>query len=200
MPTPARTSTAQVIAAGREILETDGVDGLTMQRLASAVGVRAPSLYKRVDGRADLVRLIALDVSAELSRVVDAAATTGDAALDLAAIATAFRAFAHAHPEAYALLFRRLPESWRLQFGIDIGSFDALFRTVRALAGPGDELEAARTVVAWAHGFVSMELADAFRLGGDVDRAFAYGTQRLAKAITVPAVPDVRAAETGRPG
>jgi hypothetical protein len=51
------------------------------------------------------------------------------------------------------------------------------------LAGSDDALEAARTVVAWANGFISMELSGAFRLGGDVDRAFDYGVDRLAAAI-----------------
>jgi hypothetical protein len=31
-----------------------------------------------------------------------------------------------------------------------------------------------------------MELAGAFRLGGDVDRAFAYGIERLTDAIAAP--------------
>ncbi len=184
MPTPSRTSTAQIVAAGRAILETEGFDGLTMQRVAAAVGVRAPSLYKRVNGRRELVRLIAVDAASELSRTLEAAATTGDPRRDLAAIATAFRAFAHTHPEAYGLLFRRLPEGWRPD--VDLGSpgFEALFRTVEAISGPDRRLEAARTVVAWANGFVGMELAGAFRLGGDVDRAFAYGAEAIAGAIS----------------
>jgi AcrR family transcriptional regulator len=184
MPTPARTSTTEIVAAGRAILEAEGLDGLTMQRVAAAVGVRAPSLYKRVDGRSELVRLIALDVANELSTVLEAAATTGDPGRDLVAIASAFRAFAHRHPEAYALLFRRLPEGLNAQ--IDMGSpgFQAVFRTVEALAGHELRLEAARTVVAWANGFVSMELAGAFRLGGDVDEAFAYGAERIVAAIS----------------
>lgn len=45
-----------------------------------------------------------------------------------------------------------------------------------SLAGPEHALESARLVVAWAHGFVSMELAGAFRLGGNVDTAFALGS------------------------
>jgi len=31
---------------------------------------------------------------------------------------------------------------------------------------------------------VSMELSGAFRLGGDVDRAFAYGIDRLSSSIS----------------
>ena len=119
------------------ILEAEGFEGLTMQRVAAAVGVRAPSLYKRVDGRRELVRLIAADAAEDLSRALEAAATTGDPQRDLVRIATAFRAFAHAHPEAYALLFRRLPDGWNPD--VDLGSpgFAALFRTVEAISGDG---------------------------------------------------------------
>ena len=186
MPTPSRTSTAEIVAAGRRILEAEGFDGLTMQRVAAAVGVRAPSLYKRVSGRPELVRLIAADVADELTRALDAAAVGRDPRRDLLAIATAFRAFAHANPEAYALLFRPLPESERTQLDVASPGFDALFRTIEALAGHADRLEAARTVVAWANGFVGMELAGSFQLGGDVDRAFTYGAERIATAISEP--------------
>jgi hypothetical protein len=50
--------------------------------------------------------------------------------------------------------------------------------------GPGDELEAARTVTAWLTGFIAMELGGEFRLGGQVDTAFDHGIARLAAAIT----------------
>jgi AcrR family transcriptional regulator len=186
MPTPARTSTAQIVAAGRGILEAEGFEGLTMQRVAAAVGVRAPSLYKRVDGRRELVRLITADAAQDLSSTLEAAVATGDSSRDLVAIATAFRAFAHRNPEAYALLFRRLPEDWRTDVDLSSPGFASLFRTVEAIAGPEHALEAARTVVAWANGFVGMELAGAFRMGGDVDAAFAFGAERIAKAISAP--------------
>ena len=52
MPTPARTSLEEIVGAGRAILRAEGLEGLTMQRVAAAVGVRAPSLYKRLPGRA----------------------------------------------------------------------------------------------------------------------------------------------------
>jgi hypothetical protein len=106
-----------------------------------------------------------------------------DAAADLRAIAVAFRRWAHAHPGAYALLFARLPDASRLLPQEAPGAFDALFATVGALAGPDHELEAARTIVAWASGFVGMELAGAFQMGGDVDAAYLFGIDRLALAI-----------------
>ena len=48
---------------------------------------------------------------------------------------------------------------------------------------PGDALPAARTIVAWTHGFISMELAGAFRLGGDVEQAWEFGLDRILTAV-----------------
>ncbi len=183
MPTPPRTSLEGIVRAGREILDADGIEALTMQRVAAVVGVRAPSLYKRVRDRDALVRLIAADVLADLGATLTDAATTGEPRTDLRAIAFAFRAWAHRHPGGFHVIFARVPESWRPEPDAGGSALDALFRTTSALAGPTQTLEASRTVAAWAAGFVSMELAGAFRLGGDVDAAFAYGVERLAAAI-----------------
>jgi AcrR family transcriptional regulator len=189
MPTPARTSVDEIVRAARAILEAEGVDRLTMQRVAGAVGVRPPSLYKRLRDRADLVRLIAGDVARELAATLDEAATSGDPRRDLRALADAFRVFARGHPEGYRLLFARLPDGSRLDPDLNARASAAILRTAGALAGRDHSLEAARTMVAWAHGFISMELADAFRLGGDVDRAYAFGVERLAAAIATPVKP-----------
>ena len=183
IPTPPRTSLAEIIAAGRGIVETDGLERLTMQRVAAAVGVRAPSLYKHVQSRGDLVRLIVEDVARELGEALDAAARTGDALSDLRAMVGAVRAFAHARPATYALLFAHLPEVSRPDLERVARGSSAVLRTATVLAGPDRALEAARTIVAWAHGFISMELAGAFRLGGDVDRAYTFGIQRLGAAL-----------------
>jgi AcrR family transcriptional regulator len=183
MPTPARTSLEAIVLAGRNIVESEGLDGLTMQRVADAVGVKAPSLYKRVRNRHDLIRLVVEDVARDLTETLDGAATTGDPKRDLRAMADALRSFAHAQPSAYALLFAQLPEQSRPDQRLLAGTAAAILRVASVLAGPDRALEAARTVVAWAQGFISMELAGAFRLGGDVDRAYAFGVEALSDAL-----------------
>ena len=183
MPTPARTSVEAIVAAGRAILDAEGLDGLTMSSVAGAVGVRAPSLYKRVRDRGELIRLIANAVASELTVELEVAATSGDPAKDLRSIAVAFRTWALAHPEAYHLLFDHLPDGERVDPEVNARSAAALLQTAAALAGEDHALEAARTMVAWASGFLNMELAGAFRLGGDVDAAFDYGVDRLTAAI-----------------
>jgi AcrR family transcriptional regulator len=43
-----------VVAAGRQLLEEEGPEALTMRRLAERVGIRAPSLYKHLPDKAAL--------------------------------------------------------------------------------------------------------------------------------------------------
>jgi AcrR family transcriptional regulator len=183
MPTPARTSLAEIVAAGRAILARDGLAALTMQRVGEQVGVRAPSLYRRVPSRAALVRLVAADVIADVEKRLEAAASTGDAQLDLRALARAFRAFAVADPHSFGLLFAPLPEG----SSPDPASFAAaavpVLRVAGQLAGPEHALSAARTITSWASGFLRMELAGSFQLGGSVEEAFDFGVELLAHGL-----------------
>lgn len=183
MPTPARTSLAEIVDAGRKIIEKDGLDGLTMQKIATKVGVRAPSLYKHVGNRGALIRLVVEHVVSDLGRTLDATVTGESPKQDLTALANGFRSFAHDHPESYRLIFAPMPEEWRPEPAVFKAASDSVLRTTAALAGPDRALEAARLVTAWAHGFMTMELAGAFRLEGDLGQAFAYGVDRLGDAI-----------------
>jgi len=173
MPAPERTSLEQIVAAGREILEAEGPSRLTMQAVAAKVGVRAPSLYKRVRDRDALLGLVAAATADELGERLAAAEGT------VAGLARACRAFAHERPEGFRLI---------LSTGADPDSLARasapVLRTAADLVGEADALEAARLVTAWATGFLTMELAGAFRLGGDLDEAFEYGLTRLAAALT----------------
>ena len=192
MPTPPRTSLEAIVNAGRRLLESEGLESLTMQRVALTVGVRAPSLYKHVRDRGELIRLIGNDAIQELGRSLDAAASSGDPRQSLRAMAVAHRAFARAYPQAYRLLFARLPESWQVDAALAERASEPIIRTIERLSGGEQTLEAARTVVAWAHGFAAMELAGAFRLGGDVDKAFAFGLDRLLVAVTGRPISEAR--------
>ncbi|QEO13323.1 TetR/AcrR family transcriptional regulator [Agromyces intestinalis] len=189
MPTPERTSLDRMVRAGRALVDDGGVDALTMQAVAARVGVRAPSLYKRVRNREHLVGLVVDDVAHELTQRLAAAsaavrgepeAVEGDPSARLSTLARALREWATANPAAFGLLFIE-PER-------DLGSEAALRDASRAvvdvaeaIVGPDDALPFARTVTAWASGFLAMELGGRFRLGPGVDEAYEYGIGVLAR-------------------
>lgn len=182
MPTPDRTSLDAIVHAARGILESEGLAGLTMQAVAQQVGVRAPSLYKRVDGRDELIRLVAeatlTDLAARLS-----------SARDLGALATSFRSFGHEWPAAFQLVMS--PGAGnpvaRPKFGATAS--EPVLALAGEIAGDKHALEAARTVTSWAVGFVSMELNGNFALGGDIDEAWRFGVERIVAALATPQHP-----------
>jgi len=172
MPTPDRTSLAEIVDAGRGILESSGPSKLTMQAVAERVGVRAPSLYKRVRERDALLELVAAATADALADRLEASDGS------LAALAHEYRGFAKQHPEGF-----------RLMFAVD-GAAGAMarasapvLRASRELVGRDAALDAARLVTAWATGFVNMELSGSFRFDGDLDRAFDYGLEKLSAGL-----------------
>ena len=178
-PARARTSLEEIVAAGRALLESGGVDAITMQAVAERVGVRGPSLYKRIPSRAALIAAIAGDVLDELGRRLAPHAVPADPAVALRAVAAEYRAFAHGRPRAYELAWSHLSEATRPPAAVSVRAADPVIALMERVVGPDDALPAARLLTAFAHWFVSMELAGAFRLGGDVDSAYDFGVERL---------------------
>jgi AcrR family transcriptional regulator len=165
------------------LLDEGGPDAVTMLAVAERVGVQAPSLYKRVPGRAALLGLVGGAAFDELGAVLAPCAGDPDPRSALRGMVTAYRAWAHAHPRAYGLLFADLPAAARPPADHGARASAPLLGVIARLAGPHRALEGARVVTAFAHGFVAMELAGAFRLGGDPAEAFDAGVDLLAAAL-----------------
>lgn len=177
MPTPDRTSRDAIVLAARDLLESEGLAGLSMQAVAARVGVRPPSLYKRVANREELIQFVAEASLVELGERLDAAS-------DLSDLADEFRAFGHERPAAFQLILSPgagTPTA-RPEFGA--AASRRTLRLAGELAGQERALEAARTLTAWAAGFVSMELNSGFNLGGDVDEAWRFGLASITRAIS----------------
>ncbi len=159
---------ASVVTAAAALADRDGLQELSLARLAGELGVRSPSLYAHVDGLEDLRRRVAVRGAQELAVVLQSAAA-GVAGTDaLAAVAVAYRGFAREHPGMYAALQPvRDPDD----------SFEALVDVmVAVLRGYGldgdDALHGVRIVRAALHGFVTLELDGGFGLPLDLDVTF----------------------------
>lgn len=182
-PAPARTSDEAIVAAARDLLEAGGPEAVTMQAVAGRVGVRAPSLYKHVANRSSLLRAVAEGAMGEIGDELSRAAAGVDPADDIRAMAAAFRAWARRSPNTYRHLFGPFPADERPSTGLGAVAVAPLLRACAALVGQERALDAARLLTAYVHGFTSMELAGGFGLGGDIDEAFGFGVETLARAL-----------------
>jgi len=184
MPSPAKTTDALIVAAAKKLLESRGRHGFSMKDVAESVGVRAPSLYSRFADRAQILAQVEIAYWRELEAALARASGGSGAFATLLAQARTYRAFAKAHPEAYALMFD--PQAPRTEEGTrarasalapTLAGFAELIGGARA--GDGRALLAARVLTPFLHGFVSMELVGAFRLGGGLDEAFDHGVATI---------------------
>jgi AcrR family transcriptional regulator len=182
MPAPEKTTREAIVAAGRELVEQGGLEGLTMQAVADRVGVRAPSLYKRVRNRGELLELVVGATVEDLAARLEATAVEPDPRRRIVAQADQLRRFAHDRPVGFALVFGAHGAP-RPQPSTATRSVSPLLDAVAELTGPEHALDGARLVTAWANGFITMELGDALRMGGDVDAAWRWGLDRIVTAL-----------------
>jgi AcrR family transcriptional regulator len=157
----------ELVAEARTLLEEEGVDALSMRRLAERVGIRAPSIYKHVRDKAALEAALVSDGFEELTAVFDEAVDGADD--PLGALAAAYRAFAREHPHLYRLMTERPLRRDRLAPGVE----DAAARPL--LDAVGGDPDTARAVWAFAHGMTILELDGRFPEGADVDAAWSRG-------------------------
>jgi AcrR family transcriptional regulator len=159
----------EIVAAARDLLETEGPAALTMRALAGRLGVKAPSLYAHFAGKEEVEAAIAA------SSFEEAGAAMRDAR-DLIGLGRAYRAFALAHPHVYRLVNDRPLTRELLPEGLEERTAAPL---VRLCAGDGD---LARAAWAFAHGMAMLELAGRFPEGADLDAAWAAGMGAFARA------------------
>lgn len=163
-----------VVDAAQAIADADGLEAVTLARVAAALGVRTPSLYAHVKGLGDLrVRLGVRGVQ-DLAEALTRAAA-GRAGVDaLRAVAAAYRAYASAHPGTYAAA-QRAHDLRRATAGVAAGgaAVEAVVAVVRGYGlTDADAVHATRIIRAALHGFVMLEAVDGFAIELSVDDTF----------------------------
>jgi len=173
-----------VIAEAERLADEVGLDRLTLAALAARLGVRQPSLYKHIDGLEALRRGLAVRAKRELAAVLARAAVGRERGEAIAAIAHAYRAWAHAHPGRY-LAAQRAPAAGDTED--EVASLAVVSVATDVLAGyrlhGDDAIDATRALRAALHGFIAIEAAGGFGLPLDVDRSYERLVGALAHAL-----------------
>ncbi|QXJ19671.1 WHG domain-containing protein [Actinomadura graeca] len=153
----------RIARTAAELADEIGFDGLTVSAVARRLGVKDPSLYAHIENARELkvrVALLALEEMAD--RAADALA--GRAGRDaLVAFADTYRAYAREHPGRYAAARYELdPETAAAGAGPRHAEMTRAILRGYDLPEP-DQTDAVRLLGSVFHGFVSLEMAGAFR-------------------------------------
>jgi AcrR family transcriptional regulator len=163
-----------IVAAARELAETEGWDAVTTRRLAERIEYSQPVLYSHFAGKDAIVTAVALQGFTELAEVLAVARTGADTPERvLAAVARAYVDFAAANPALYDAMFVLTSD---LPFADDSSpaplraGFDELLATFRPLAAHRDL--GTFTEVGWSalHGLVILDRAGRLSAGHPDER------------------------------
>lgn len=168
---------AGLLDAAHRLLEREGVDALTVRRVATEAGVAPMGLYHRFGGKDGLVNALVIDGNDALAQTLRET-PAGDPIAELRGGCAQYRRFALANPALYSVMFEAAvpgfqPSAEALQscdrsFGVLV---DGVRRAQAAGAmRTGDAIELAQRIWATCHGAVSLEL----RQIGFVDDLDAY--------------------------
>jgi AcrR family transcriptional regulator len=164
---------AQVVDAAIAIADEEGLEAVTLARVAAALGVRSPSLYNHVDGRDGLIRAIAARSTHELATALRRAATGRSGVDAIAAIAQAQRDYARAHPGRYAATVAAPVPGDAEHERAAADAVDVLTSVLGMSGLEGDDvIHAARALRSAVHGFAALEASGGFGLPVDADESF----------------------------
>ena len=137
------------------IVDRDGLDGLTMRRLASELGVEAMSLYHWFPNKAAILDALVEAAIRETATRVDAAPEAGWRA-NLRALAMGYRQVLLAHPNTVSCMGGRPGKSVEtmrfIERMLDVLRSDGF--------SPVDAVRSMQSVLAYINGAVSAEIGD----------------------------------------
>jgi AcrR family transcriptional regulator len=173
MPPKTRLERAAVIQAAADLADAEGLEQLTLARLAEHLGIQTPSLYNHLAGLAGLRRDLALlgidKLNARLTRAV--IGKVGNAAVE--ALAHAYRAFAKEHPGLYAATIRAPDPADEEAKQAAQGVVAVIVAVLAAYGLRGDEaIHAIRVLRSALDGFVMLETTGGFGMPLDLDETF----------------------------
>jgi AcrR family transcriptional regulator len=154
------TRREEILDAAESLLEAEGAEALTMRRVASRLGIQAPSLYKHVSNKDDI------EAGLQERALRDLTVALAPAGPDLTAIMAAYRHWALAHPGLYELATRRPLHRDAIPAEVETAA------AAQVVTAAGGDEHRSRALWALAHGLVDLELAGRFPPDADLDQTW----------------------------
>lgn len=174
MPRERNPRARQIIDTARSLLEAIGPDGLTMRRLADELGMRAPSLYKHINGRPALELALA-ETGLDETGLALHAAVAGSNGHPVSDLLGAYRAMGLANRELYRLITANSFPRSELLPGLEAWAGEPFYLAM-------GEPYLAQALWSFAHGTLILEVDRRFLDRSDLDRTWHAGTEAFTAA------------------
>jgi AcrR family transcriptional regulator len=166
----------EIVAAARRLLEDEGPEALTMRRLGEELSMKAPSLYKHVEGKAAIELVLVEEALVELGGALREGIDGLTPTRAVGPLLATYRRMGLDHPNLYRLA--TLGELRR----------DELIDRLEDWAGEPfllvmGEPYLAQVVWSAAHGMVTLELDGRYPPDSDLDRTWAEATTAFTAAL-----------------
>ncbi len=175
---------AKVIATASRIADSEGLDRLTLTRVADELGVRQPALYRHIGGYDDLLRSLSLRGREILAQRLAGAAVGLSGDDSVAAVGHAWRQMVRDHPGIYAATDRYpCAGDEELEAAVE-RVLAVLGQTLRGYdLTEEDRVHAARALRSAFHGFSHLESGDGHPLPHDPEDTFDHLVELLCAGI-----------------
>lgn len=184
----ARLDKAMVIEEAARLINEEGLEQLSLGRLAERLGVRVPSLYNHVAGLPGLRRELTLyclrEVLARLTRAVIGKAR-GEA---VRAFAVAYRDYARELPDHYALTLQAPDFNDEEMQAVARQTVEIILAVLEPYQlGEQEAIHAIRGLRSIVQGFLSLETAGGFGMPVEIDASFHWLITLFVTALERPA-------------
>jgi AcrR family transcriptional regulator len=173
-PYPSQTNRTMIIETARQLIEQDGVEALSLGRVAAALDIKAPSLYRHIKNKnALLIAVIELTYHNMFTAYAEALAQSADDPAErMFNLSRAHRRFAHENPNTYVLAYTMTDPQHLSDPDMLLKPAVSIQEIMREITGAENSLAALRGSLALVHGYAMLELNGQFRRGGDLDAHF----------------------------
>jgi AcrR family transcriptional regulator len=175
MGTKAGLTLESVVAAAAAIADHDGLEALTLARLAAELGVKPPSLFNHVNGMPALRRELRLLAFRELGDALATAAIGKSRGDGVRALAAAYRAFVRKHPGIYGEILSAIDENDREVAAVSDRIIGICMSVMNGYSlSKREAIHAIRALRAIGHGFASLEAARGFGMPINIDDSYDW--------------------------
>jgi AcrR family transcriptional regulator len=192
MPARTRLDTATVVKTAADLVDKEGLEALTLNRLSEVLGIQTPSLYNHVQGMPGLRRELNRLNAQMLAERLGEAAIGKSGAEGLVSVAQAFRAYIHEHPGLYLANLGAAQNQKTVDTELQSAEERVLRIVLAVIASFGlsgeEALHAVRGLRSAVHGFATLEVAGGFGLPLDCDESFRRLLEMLIRGFQRAAI------------